>query len=341
MSANPLRQKLQALGAGTYDPSFVNQYRQAPPTTPSTMPFVQPPNPAAERSQLIRKKIVLFSDDRDDRTGSTSSDYEITLANSIDQVVKIELRAFICPMGIYNITELNNYFPFTFAWTAANSGLLNKPSSTSGSISGTIYVIPGAYDPRAFAEAIADKINDFINYYIGAPLSGTTNLRWIEAEVDDDRKLVLSSLDTGLTFTLGTYPTAGNPSNLVATIVGSVPSGYYTLTTPNPIDLLFHDVIFIQSQALGNKLLSGEGASSGTNAFATIPLADLADPILVRFDNTLDSTYFEPVRNSSNNLRKIDIRITDVRGSILDLRGATTYLEIDVVQKVRADTLGT
>ena len=340
MSANPLRQKLQALGAGTYDPSFVNQYRQPPPTTSSTMPFVQPPNPAAERSQLIRKKIVLFSDDRDDRTGSSSSDYEITLANSIDQVVKIELRAFICPMGIYNITELNNFFTFTFAWTAANSGLLNKPSD-KGSTSGTIYVIPGAYDPRAFAEAIADKINDFINYYIGAPLSGTSNLRWMEAEVDDDRKLVLSSLDTGLTFTFGTYLTAGNTTNLAATIVGSSPTGYYTLTTAQSIDLIFQDVIFIQSQALGNKLLSGEGASSGTNAFATIPLADLADPILVRFDNTLDSTYFEPVRNSSNNLRKIDIRITDVRGSILDLRGATTYLEIDVVQKVKADTLGT
>ena len=338
MSANPLRSKLQALGAGTYDPAFANQYKTQLPPANTPPPFVQPPNPAAERSQLLRKKIVLFSDDRDDRTGSTSSDFEITLANSIDQVVKIELRAFICPMGIYNITEANQAFIFTFQWTQANSTLPSAPGN-HGPTTGTLYLFPGAYNPRSFAEAVADKINQQINYYIGA-VPGASGLEWMEAEVNAQNQIVLSGLDLGLTFSIGAWQTGGIP---VGGLTATAPGGqtYYSLTGTLPITLDFHDVIFIQSQALGNKLLSGEGASSGTNAFATIPLADLADPILVRFDNTLDSTYFEPVRNSSNNLRKIDIRITDVRGVILDLRGATTYIEVDVVQKVKADTLGT
>lgn len=349
-NGNPLRTKLQALGAGTYDPAFMAQYRNPNVSTNPNAPppFVQPPNPVLEQSKLIRRKMILYSDDRNERSGSTSSDFEITLAQSVDEVVKIELRSFICPTGIFNIKENNQQFNFTFAWNPTDSTLPTalKPAAVP-STSQNVSIPVGAYSPDDLVEAILIALNSAIGYYLNT-VPGSNQV-WMTGQLDASQKIQLYSIDKGLIFTWSSSASPDNGAVFGATggSMTAVATGgfwgttdYYYLIFPAQISLPLHDLVCVQSAALGSKLVCAEGAASGFNCFTTIPIADQSRPIQVRFDNTLDSAYFDAQKNSHNNLRTIDIRITDINGTILDLRGSPCLLEFDFVQKVKPDTLG-
>jgi hypothetical protein len=344
-NSNPLRSKLQALGAGTYDPAFMAQYKNPNVSTnPSAPPpFIQPANPMLDQSKLIRRKMILYSEDRNDRAGSTTSSFEITLSQAVDEVVKIELRSFVVPTGIFNVVENNQTWNFTFAWTAANSTLPSPPANNSPAPF-NVNIAVGAYSPDSLVVAVVAALNSAISYYLG------DRDDWITGQLNASQKIELYSIDKGLTFTWNSssQPDAGvlYGANVGGPITAVNSGGiwgttdYYYLVFPNKITLPLHDLICVQSAALGSKLVCAEGAASGFNCFTTIPIPDQARPIQVRFDNTLDSTYFDPQKSANNTLRTIDINITDINGVILDLRGSPCLLEFDFVQKVKPDTLG-
>lgn len=349
---DPLRSKLQALGAGTYDPAFMAQYNNpAVMTNPQqTTPFIPPANPAADQTKLLRRKILLYSGDRNERAGSQSSDFEITLAKSLDEVVKIELRNFVLPTGIFNVSEKNQSFKITWAWTPTNSTSIpaaNKPTAVASSGADACDIPIGAYSPDGLVAAVVKAIQDNINSQMVYP-AGAPQQDWITGQLDASQKIQLYSIDNGLTFTWDSGSTidpllfGAGTSPITAINTGGVwgTTNYYYLVMPNHINLVSYDLICLQSNALGQKLIAAEGAASGFNCFTTIPIADGSRPIQTTFSNTLDSAYFDANRSAYNNLRTIDIRLTDTNGALLDFRGSDCLLEFDIVQKVKADTLG-
>ena len=349
---DPLRAKLQALGAGTYDPAFMAQYNNPAlmtnPTAPP--PFIAPPNPAAEQTKLLRRKILLFSGDRNERAGSQSSDFEITLAKSLDEVVKIELRNFVLPTGIFNVNEQNQSFKLSWTWTPANSTTIpaaNKPTATGSSGYDPCDIPLGAYSPDGLVAAVVKTVQDNINSQMSYP-AGAPQQEWITGQLDASQKIQLYSIDKGLTFTWDSGSTTdpllfgAGTAPIAAVASGGIwgTTNYYYLVFPNAIALTSYDLICLQSNALGQKLIAAEGAASGFNCFTTIPIADGSRPIQTTFPNTLDSAYFDAQRSAFNNLRTIDIRLTDTNGVLLNFRGSDCLLEFDIVQKVKADTLG-
>jgi hypothetical protein len=368
MANNPLRQdsngqsamlrsKLQGLGAGTYDPEFARQYRQQMPPQNPTVPFIAAPNPAENKSQLIKKRMLLYSGDRDDRVGSTSANFQITLNTSIDEVVKVELRSFQTPTGIFNIDATNNQFQLSWLWTLADSpyyvahpptGLLPPSTSTGIYASNTLTINPGSYTPSSLVKQMAKQMNDWISYYLGS--FAVPGIDWITGSINEAGQIELYSLDAGLVFgiqTTGLFQAFGlasgfNNGTFPAVKTGGVygATDYYYLVCPAKTNLKDFQTLCVQSIALGNNLIATEGGSAGFNAFTTVPISDSSAPILVRFDTTLDSTYFEPSRTAYNNLKNIDIKITDKDGFIVALTSEIT-LEFDVVQKIKPGTLGT
>ena len=362
-TANALRSKLQGLGAGTYDPEFMKQYRGQTPMMPSqpSAPFIPQPNPAENKSQLVRKKILIYSGDRDDRVGSTPSDFQTTLNATLDDVVKIELRSFQCPRGIFNVSSPNLEARMRIDWTRANSDTLQNfpppqypqiPASlTTTFANGVCYITAGSYTWEEYANAWAKSFSNKIKSFMGDFPTGDD---WITAEVNDDGKIEFYSVDDGLRFHIDFANTAqiatsvamGWPS--VAGTYNSINTGgiygtpgYYYLIAPFQITIQDLSILCVQSIALGNNLVATEGGSAGFNAFATIPIPDQSSPILVRFDNTLDATYFEPNRRPYNSLKTIDFKITDKDGRIINLRSQEITMEFDVVQKITPGTLGT
>lgn len=362
-TANALRSKLQGLGAGTYDPEFMKQYRSQSvmtPTTP-TVPFIPQPNPAENKSQLVRKKILVYSGDRDDRVGSTASDFQTTLNATLDDVVKLELRSFQVPRGIFNVISPVLVCRFRFEWTRANSDtLLNFPPPAYPNIpttlntifsQGVCYIQAGSYTWEAYANAWAKAFTNIVISFMGHFPTGDD---WITAMVNDDGKMEFYSVDNGLRFYINTDASPDMIATAVKMGFPSSPSiasfnsggiygspGYYYMIAPNQITLQDLSIVCVQSIALGNNLVATEGGSAGFNAFATIPIPDQSSPVLVRFDNTLDATYFEPNRRPYNSLKTIDFKITDKDGFILNLRSQEITMEFDVVQKITPTTLGT
>jgi len=372
MANNPLRQdvagsalrtKLQGLGAGTYDPEFMKQFRGTPATMnpgPS-VPFIPAPNPAENKSQLIKKRMLLYSGDRDDRVGSTPSDFLITLNSALDEVVKIELRSFQCPAGVFNIDGNNSTINFGFDWTRANSPALSPggsyPPPAYPQINATLTVLPGvnqvsiapgSYTAEQLGKAWVSALNENINYWLTQfPIPGN---QWISGQVNQAGKLELYSVDSGLLFTVSIDPTQAPAGVAMGFPVGTytaINTGgvygntqYYYLVAPNKISLKDYSIICVQSIALGNNLIATEGGSAGFNAFTTIPVSDSTSPILVRFDTTLDSSYFEPSRTAYNSLKNIDIKITDKDGFLIPFT-EDIIMEFDVVQKIKPGTQGT
>ena len=359
-TANALRSKLQGLGAGTYDPEFMKQYRTSLPPAPNTAPFIPNPNPAENKSQLVRKKMLSYSGDRDDRVGSTPSDFQTTLNTTLDDVVKLELRSFQCPRGIFNVVSPVLECRLRFDWTRANSDTLlnfpppaypNIPATLSSTFTaGVCFITAGSYTWEEYANAWAKSFTNNVKSFMGDYPTGDD---WITAMVNDDGKIEFYSVDNGLRFYINfTTP----DQNATALVMGFAPGGtassintggvygspgYYYLIAPNQMTLSDLSVLCVQSVALGNNLVATEGGSAGFNAFATIPIPDQASPILVRFDNTLDSTYFEPNRRPYNTLKTIDFKLTDKDGRIINLRSQEITMEFDVVQKITPGTLGT
>jgi hypothetical protein len=221
-TANALRSKLQGLGAGTYDPEFMKQYRATSvmtPTQPST-PFIPQPNPAENKSQLVRKKILVYSGDRDDRVGSTASDFQTTLNTTLDDVVKLELRSFQVPRGIFNVISPNLELRVRIEWIRANSETMdNFPAPQYPNIPATInlttvpasnlttiYITAGSYTWEAYANAWAKSMSNYVESLMGKFPTGDD---WITAMVNDDGKVEFYSVDDGLQFFLNTsYNTA-------------------------------------------------------------------------------------------------------------------------------------
>lgn len=362
-TSQALRSKLQGLGAGTYDPEFMKQYRSVSNVMaqPNQAPFIPAPNPAENKSQLIKKKMLIYSGDRDDRVGSTPSDFQTTLNATLDDVVKIELRSFQCPRGIFNVSTPNLEARMRIDWTRANSDtMLNFPAPQYPNIPATLtttfpngvcYITAGSYTWEEYANAWAKSFSNKIKAFMGDFPTGDD---WITAEVNDDGKIEFYSVDDGLRFHIDFITTAqiatavamGWPG--VAGTYNSINTGgiygtpgYYYLIAPNQITIQDLSILCVQSIALGNNLVATEGGSAGFNAFATIPIPDQSSPILVRFDSTLDSTYFEPNRRPYNSLKTIDFKITDKDGRIINLRSQEITMEFDVVQKIKPGTLGT
>jgi hypothetical protein len=362
-TANALRSKLQGLGAGTYDPEFAKQYRTSLPPAPNTAPFIPNPNPAENKSQLVKKKMLIYSGDRDDRVGSTASDFQITLNTTLDDVVKLELRSFQVPRGIFNVLSPVLEIQVRILWNRNQSDLMrNHPapafphipatittSTTPASNFTSIYITAGAYTWEEYANAWAKAMDNYVKGLMGV-LPGQDE--WITAMVNDDGNIEFYTCDDGLQlFILTSTPdqvATGTVMGLAAGTTSSINTGgvygapgYYYLIAPNQMTLQDLSVVCVQSIALGNNLVATEGGSAGFNAFATIPIPDQASPILVRFDTTLDSTYFEPSRRPYNTLKVIDFKITDKDGRILNLRSQDITMEFDVVQKITPLTQGT
>lgn len=365
---NTLRSKLQGLGAGTYDPAFMSQYSNpnsvsAPP--PNSMPFIPTPNPMLDKSQLVRKKLLVYSGDRDDRVGSTASDFQVTLNTTLDDIVKLELRSFQCPRGIFNVVSPVLQVRIRIEWIRANSDTMNNfPPPQYPGIPATInttttpvasnytsiYITSGAYTWEEYANAWAKSMTNYVISLMGEFPTGDD---WITAEVNDTGNIEFYTVDDGLILKLDTQFNAncqatglvmGFPSGFYTSInTGGVygAPGYYYLIAPQIMTLRDLSILCVQSIALGNNLVATEGGSAGFNAFATIPIPSQASPVNVRFDNTLDATYFEPSRRPYNTLKVIDFKITDKDGFIVNLRTQDITMEFDVVQKIKPTTLGT
>jgi hypothetical protein len=193
-------------------------------------------------------------------------------------------------------------------------------------------------------------MNDTVSYYIGRFADPT--IPWITGQLGEDGKLEFYSLDLGLTFgiqTTGTFTPFGVASGLVNGTYSAIHTGgiygttdYYYIAGLSGIvlpALADYSTLCVQSIALGNNLVATEGGSAGFNAFTTIPVADSSSPILVRFDNTLDSTYFDVQKTAYNNLKVLDFKITDKDGFIVSFQQDIT-MEFDVVQKIKPGTIG-
>ena len=358
-TSSALRSKLQGLGAGTYDPEFMRQYRGSSQvmSSPPSAPFIPAPNPAENKSQLVKKRMLLYSGDRDDRVGSSPAQFQITLNSSLDEVVKVELRSFQSPSGIFNIDSNNGSLQLSWSWTLANSpyfvanpptGALPPVTDVGTYAANIISLPPGSYTAQQLVTTLAKTMSDWIAYYLGDfPVPGTP---WITGLINAAGQMELYSLDNGLAFglqTTGLYQAAGVATGFTNGTFPAINSGgiygttnYYYLIAPVVTGLRDYGVLCVQSIALGNNLIATEGGSAGFNAFTTIPISDSSSPILVRFDNTLDSAYFEPNRNAYNNLKNVDIKITDKDGFPVVFQQEIT-LEFDVVQKIKPGTQGT
>jgi hypothetical protein len=204
-TSQALRSKLQGLGAGTYDPEFMKQYRNVSNVmaNPNQAPFIPAPNPAENRSQLVKKRMLIFSGDRDDRVGSSSTNFQITLNSALDEVVKVELRSFQSRGGINNVDGYNNAFEFRWNWTRSNSDYYvanpppvgaNPPTSFTRNFNQVgIQTIPfGSYTDLQFIQAVARAMNDNITYHIGRFADGSP---WITGGIGETGKMELYTLD--------------------------------------------------------------------------------------------------------------------------------------------------
>jgi hypothetical protein len=398
--------KLSAYGANTYQPSFQANYSS--PTsvnpTPSQMPFVQRANPALDKFKYIRRKLVIYSGDRE--LGSASeSNFRIKLQKPIDEVVKVELRSFTLPTNIVNVPETACEFNFSFAYDPKKSSMSTLPKTAyipvdlSGNVmavdlSGTPLVpdisgnktniynsglitrvklsLPvGTYTPTSLALAMAEQMDNHLVYLFGNPPTGW---KWIEGVVNRNGNIELYSIDHSISFAIDTTGVQ-NPSS-VATRIGSstttttnptppttlgniihflgisnadfsVSSGgyygdeaYHYLILPRQVGLITNNMICVVSEALGNNLVASKGRSDGFNCFALVPVNPTAVDIRVRWDNTLDADYFDVQKKAYNTLERIDIKITNIFGDVLDLRDQEVLMEFDIVQKISPDTYG-
>jgi hypothetical protein len=357
-----MRERLQMMGAQTHDPGFTKSHPNTPMAhqTPH-IPFVQPPNPVANVPKLQKHKLVLYSPDRVPGALSSDSNFRIKLAHPVDDVVKVELRSFLSPNGIYNIT-FSPSITFQWTWTGANSPFYTNiapvfgiPVPTNQSLTTLIYLNNGSYSPTGLMKELVSKMNDNIAGMLGDYGGGTSTSRrteWITGQVNAAGRIELYSEDLGLVFgftllgvvpeicaILGIDPTAGG-GTITAVATGS-PHGttdYYWLIFPNRMNLPNYQVICVRSQAFGNKLIATQGNASGLQCFTTVPIGDGGQPIKVILDNNLDSTYFNASQTAYNTLDEIDITITDLYGRVIDLLGNPVVMEFDVITKVDANT---
>jgi len=253
---------------------------------------------------LRNSTLVLNSKDRDVQTDDTN-DFSITLARPVFNVVKAEFRYFFLENGIWNIDSEGNQFE------------LNLTPIGGGAITaGVIIIPPGYYSQVALCNAIQTQCDDLLDGAIDV------------VEINPSGRLVFESQN--YTFEVGFL--LGNPiqettAALLGFEVGGWPSQVggigYIVESQNEVSIASYPYIYLQSSKLQHQLLT----SSTLSAFAIVPMTSSLQGIGntdVALGTTydagsypLDASYF----NQPVTLDRIDIRVVDDRGILLDTRG--------------------
>jgi hypothetical protein len=266
---------------------------------------------------LRNSTLVLNSKDRDVSTDPTN-DFSITLARPVFNVVKAEFRYFFLENGIWNIDSQGNEFGLDL--TETSTGFLTQ---------GIIVIPPGYYSQIALCNIIQTQCDDLVNGAITA------------VEINPSGHLVFISQN--FTFTVGFL--LGNPTQeQTAKLLGFQNGSWSSLPTGSgnvvmgqyEVSIASYPYIFLQSSKLQNQLLT----STSLSAFAIVPMTSSLQGIGntdVSLGTTydagsypLDASYFtQPIT-----LDRIDIRIVDDRGVLLDTRSNDVSIVVRLAHTV-------
>lgn len=269
---------------------------------------------------LRNSTLILSSKDRDTPSISPTNNFWITLNKPVFNVVKAEFRLFFMENGLYNITSENN--SFAVVWT-----LLAAPFTT---ISATITIPPGYYTETALAQAIQDDANTY-----------GTNL-WTAVDANEDNTITFKSVLYKYSITINSAAVANTFGFVNTGTYASVPysdaqiPGEQRITTPGEIQIVSYPYILLQSSKLQNQVISSRGVS----AFAVVPMTTGLQPlgagdsaIGTTYDAgsyPLDASYF----NQPQTLDRVDIRVVDEDGNIVDTRGNDISIVLRIVHSV-------
>jgi len=266
---------------------------------------------------LRNSTLVLNSKDRDVATDPTNS-FFITLARPVFNVVKAEFRYFFLENGIWNIDSQGNEF-----------GIELTEISTGTITPGIIVIPPGYYSQIALCNIIQTQCDDLVEGAISA------------VEISPSGRLIFES--QLFTFKISFLFGSQNQTN-TALILGfevgewsSLPtSDGETVQGQNEVSIASYPYIYLQSSKLQNQLLT----STSLSAFALVPMTSSLQGIGntdVSLGTTydagsypLDASYF----NQPITLDRIDIRIVDDRGNLLDTRGNDVAIVVRLAHTV-------
>jgi hypothetical protein len=266
---------------------------------------------------LRNSTLVLNSRDRDVSSDPTNN-FSITLARPVFNVVKAEFRYFFLENGIWNVDSDGNVFSME----------LREIADPTNIHVGFIFIPPGYYSQVALCNAIQTQCD--------ALVSGAISV----VEINSSGRLVLES--QLYTFDVDFQNT---PTQLAtATLLGFLPGisssapvdGTQTLEGQNEVSIASYPYIYLQSSKLQNQLLT----SSTLSAFAIVPMTSSLQGIGntdVSLGTTydagsfpLDASYFtQPIT-----LDRVDIRIVDDRGVLLDTRGNDVSIVVRLAHTV-------
>ena len=266
---------------------------------------------------LRNSTLVLNSKDRDVSTDPTN-DFSITLARPVFNVVKAEFRYFFLENGIWNIDSEGNQFELEI--TEISSG---DPFLT------TVIIPPGYYSQIALCNAIQDQCDDLVN-----------NAITVVEITSSGRLFIQSAVAYSFKITFNPIPAQLNTATLLGFEEGaynSIPvSGGQTILSPYEVSIASYPYIYLQSSKLQNQLLT----STSLSAFALVPMTSSLQGIGntdVALGTTydagsypLDASYFtQPIT-----LDRIDIRIVDDRGVLIDTRNNDVSIVVRLAHTV-------
>jgi len=266
---------------------------------------------------LRNSTLVLNSKDRDVPSDDTN-DFSITLARPVFNVVKAEFRYFFLENGIWNIDSQGNEFDLRLT-------LISNGTITTG----TVVIPPGYYSQIALCNAIQDQCDLVI--------SGAITV----VEISPSGNLILKSTlyNFQVSFLVG-----NEVAEATSVILGFTPGqwnsattlGSQTLESPNEVSISSYPYIYLQSSKLQNQLLT----SSPLSAFALVPMTSSLQGIGntdVALGTTydagaypMDASYF----NQPVTLDRIDIRLVDDRGELLDTRSNDVTIVLRIAHTV-------
>ena len=247
-----------------------------------------------------------------------TNDFSITLARPVFNVVKAEFRYFFLENGIWNIDSTGNEF-----------GLNLTLISTGVSTNGIITIPPGYYSQVALCNMIQTQCDDLVNGAITV------------VEINPSGNIIFES--QLYTFTLvfvGNVLVQNNTAQILGFTAGSWSSSPSTTSQvvqgPNEVSISSYPYIYLQSSKLQNQLLT----SSSLSAFAIVPMTSSLQGIGntdVALGTTydagsypLDASYF----NQPVTLDRIDIRLVDDRGELLDTRNNDVTIVVRLAHTV-------
>jgi hypothetical protein len=267
---------------------------------------------------LRNSTLVLNSKDRDVATDPTN-DFSITLARPVFNVVKAEFRYFFLENGIWNIDDQGNQFELDITQI-----------STGGTQSTTIVIPPGYYSQVALCNAIQIQCDELVSGAITVVEITSSGTLYFQSGLLYRFRVAFDPNSPEQTTTAGIlgFNTGG---------FNSVPiSGGQSLVGQNEVSIATYPYIFLQSSKLQNQLLT----STSLSAFALVPMTSSLQGIGntdVALGTTydggsypLDASYFtQPIT-----LDRIDIRLVDDRGVLLDTRGNDVAIVVRLAHTV-------